>query len=161
MCAAFSTSLFLPDDDATTRLGARIATVLRAGDCLLLSGQIGAGKTHFARAVINARLAAAGLREDVPSPTFTLVQTYDDGQIEIWHADLYRLSHPDDVVELGLEDALADVISLIEWPDRLAVLPPGALWLDFGIEVTGRSVTMTSDTPDWANRLSLAEPADD
>lgn len=83
-------TLFLPDEDSTAFLGAWFADTLRAGDCLLLEGPIGAGKSHFARSFIQARL---GRVEDVPSPTFTLVQTYQ-ADVEIWHADLYRLTHP-------------------------------------------------------------------
>ena len=75
--------------EATEALASRVAPVLRPGDTLLLEGEIGAGKTHFARAVIQSRLAAAGMFEDVPSPTFALVQTYNDTVTEIWHADLY------------------------------------------------------------------------
>lgn len=115
-----SLTIDLPDDAATGRLGAWLAQHLSAGDCLLLSGQIGAGKSHLARALIRARL---GRMEDVPSPTFTLVQTYQ-ADVEIWHADLYRLSHPDELRELGLEDAFATAICLVEWPDRLGSLTP-------------------------------------
>jgi tRNA threonylcarbamoyladenosine biosynthesis protein TsaE len=110
---------------------------LRAGDCLLLEGQIGAGKSHFARAFIQARLGRA---EDVPSPTFTLVQSYQ-ADVEIWHADLYRLSHPDEVLELGLDEAFDSAICLIEWPDRLgSLLPKGAMRLRFTLEGEGRQV---------------------
>lgn len=111
--------LVLSSPDATTALARRIAPALRPGDVIFLEGPIGAGKTHFARALIAARLDAAGRIEDIPSPTFTLVQTYDDGQTEIWHADLYRLSGPAEVVELGLTDAFTTAICLVEWPDRL------------------------------------------
>ena len=86
-------SLFLPDDAATTRLGGMLASLLRTGDTVLLHGPIGAGKTHLARAIIQSRL---GRPDDVPSPSFTLVQTYTADGVDIWHADLYRLSHPDD-----------------------------------------------------------------
>ena len=128
--------LFLPDDAATTAFAARIATRLAPGDVLLLSGQIGAGKTHFSRALIQARL---GPGTEVPSPTFTLVQTYDDPTGDIWHADLYRLGHPDEVIELGLEAAFSDAICLIEWPDRLGSLcPDTALHLTFSLEGEGR-----------------------
>lgn len=113
-------TFYLPDETATARLGAWFALRLMAGDCVLLDGQIGAGKSHFARALIRARL---GRMEDVPSPTFTLVQTYD-ADPEIWHADLYRLSHPDEVRELGLEEAFDTAICLVEWPDRLGLLAP-------------------------------------
>lgn len=129
--------LHLVDADATARLGQWFAARLQAGDCLLLEGQIGAGKSHFARAFIQARLGRA---EDVPSPTFTLVQSYQ-ADVEIWHADLYRLSHPDEVLELGLEEAFDSAICLIEWPDRLgSLLPKGAMRLRFTLEGEGRRV---------------------
>jgi len=114
-------TIFLADEAATDRLAMGLAPRLRAGDCLLLHGPVGAGKSHFARALIRARLGRA---EDVPSPTFTLVQVYQDGDTEIWHADLYRLSHPDEVQELGLSDAFATAICLVEWPDRLGPMTP-------------------------------------
>jgi tRNA threonylcarbamoyladenosine biosynthesis protein TsaE len=113
-------TVYLPDALATDRLGQWFADHLTAGDCLLLSGSIGAGKSQLCRALIRARLGRA---EDVPSPTFTLVQTYL-ADVEIWHADLYRLSHPDEVMELGLEDAFSSAICLIEWPDRLGRFAP-------------------------------------
>ena len=129
--------LHLVDADATARLGQWFAARLKAGDCLLLEGQIGAGKSHFARAFIQARLGRA---EDVPSPTFTLVQSYQ-ADVEIWHADLYRLSHPDEVLELGLDEAFDSAICLIEWPDRLgSLLPKGAMRLRFSLEGEGRRV---------------------
>ena len=110
----------LATEEDTGRLGRALAAMLRAGDTLLLDGPIGAGKSHLARAIIRARL---GPDEEVPSPTFTLVQTYT-GDPDIWHADLYRLTHSDEVVELGLEDAFATAICLIEWPDRLGSTQP-------------------------------------
>jgi tRNA threonylcarbamoyl adenosine modification protein YjeE len=124
--------LLLSSPDATAALARRLAPALRAGDVIFLEGPIGAGKTHFARALIGARLEAAGRTEDIPSPTFTLVQTYDDGTAEIWHADLYRLSGPGEVVELGLTDAFGEAICLVEWPDRLDPADaPDALRLAF------------------------------
>lgn len=138
-------SIYLKDGDATDRLGAWLADHLRAGDCLLLAGPIGAGKSHLARALIRARL---GRMEDVPSPSFTLVQTYA-ADIEIWHADLYRLSHPDEVIELGLEDAFSSAICLIEWPDRLGVLAPAdAIRVTFEADGDGRRVHI--DCGGWA-----------
>jgi tRNA threonylcarbamoyl adenosine modification protein YjeE len=124
----------LPTPDATAALAAGLAPALSAGDVLLLAGEIGAGKTHFARALIRARLAAAGAPpEDIPSPTFTLVQTYAAGPVEIWHADLYRLTDPQEVEELGLLSAFDTALCLVEWPDRLGSLAPrGALYLAFG-----------------------------
>lgn len=132
-------TLHLADADTTTRLGQWFAARLQAGDCVLLEGPIGAGKSHFARALIQARLGRA---EDVPSPTFTLVQTYL-ADVEIWHADLYRLTHPNDVMELGLETAFDTAICLIEWPDRLgAHAPAGSLRLKFAAQGEGRSVAV-------------------
>lgn len=137
-------TLFLPDDAATSRLGAILAKHLRAGDTVLLHGPIGAGKTHLARALIQARL---GVAEDVPSPSFTLVQTYGADADEIWHADLYRLSHPDEVLELGLGDAFATAICLVEWPDRLGKLTPAnALRITLSDEGEGRRAVLSGET---------------
>jgi len=110
--------------EATSRFATILAEHLRPGDTVLLYGDLGSGKTHLARAIIQARLTKAGLAEDVPSPTYTLVQVYDDGASEIWHADLYRLSGPDEIAEIGLLDAFDSAICLIEWPDRLEELAP-------------------------------------
>lgn len=120
----------LPGPEATDTLARALAPHLGAGDVLALHGPIGAGKTHFARTLILARLAEHGLAEEVPSPTFTLVQTYRAGDLEIWHADLYRLTHPDEAAELGLTEAFDTALCLIEWPDRLGTdLPADALHL--------------------------------
>ena len=137
--------LDLPDADATAALGARLAGAAEAGDCLLLEGPIGAGKSHLARAFIRSRL---GRMEEVPSPTFTLVQVYEADGVEIWHTDLYRLGHPDEVWELGLDDAFRSAICLVEWPDRLgAHLPPGALHLRLEAAGDGRRAVITGGRP--------------
>lgn len=121
-------SITLGSDTETTALGQMIAPRLVPGDVILLEGPIGAGKTHFVRSVVQARLSAVGRNEDVPSPTFTLVQTYDAGDAELWHADLYRLSDPGEVLELGLDEAFETAICFVEWPDRLGeAAPPGAI----------------------------------
>ncbi len=141
----------LCDESRTADFADRLAPLLRAGDALLLSGPVGAGKSFFARALIRARLGRP--QEDVPSPTFTLVQTYDDGLCEIWHCDLYRLGHPDEAFELGLDAAFEDAICLIEWPDRLGDLaPPTALWLTFSTHGSEHQISL-SGTADWAERL--------
>jgi tRNA threonylcarbamoyladenosine biosynthesis protein TsaE len=131
---------FLSGPEATADLARALAPALGKGDVLLLSGEIGAGKTHFARALIQSLLAEP---EDVPSPTYTLVQVYPGPGFEIWHADLYRLSGPDEVPELGLEEAFCDALCLVEWPDRLPRIPPNALSLTFSPEGEGRRVVIT------------------
>ena len=119
------TLLPLATETETAALGTRLARAARVGDCILLEGPIGAGKSCLARAFIRA---LCGQEEEVPSPTFTLVQVYEANGTEIWHADLYRLTHPDEVWELGLEDAFQKAICLVEWPDRLGRhQPQGAL----------------------------------
>jgi len=105
-------------------LAVELSAHLKGGDCLLLSGPVGAGKTHFARSIIQAMMARDGLVEDVPSPTFTLVQVYETSVGEVWHTDLYRLTHVDELTELGLDDAFETAITLVEWPDRLGAARP-------------------------------------
>lgn len=156
-------SLLCATPERTAALAGAMAPRLVPGDRLWLEGPIGAGKTHFARALIQARLAAADRLEDVPSPTFTLVQTYDDGQAEIWHADLYRLTDPADCIELGLDDAFRDAITLVEWPDRL---PPdmraGGLTLRFAVAgEDARRITFETAEPEIARRLFPAGDSDD
>ena len=143
-------TLFFPLEQDTVRFAARVSKILGPGDTILLSGDIGAGKSAFSRAVIRAR---ANAEIDVPSPTFTLVQTYDIADVEIWHCDLYRLTHPDDVLELGLDDAFETAICLIEWPDRLGdTAPQNALTLHFKALENGHSVNFTPNAA-WAVRL--------
>ncbi len=127
--ACLSRPAVTPDECAA--LAARIAPHLVPGDCILLEGPIGAGKTHFARALIQARLAEP---EEIPSPTYTLIQTYQAPECEIWHCDLYRLADSGEVPELGIGEALERAICLIEWPDRLGSLRPGsALTIRFAL----------------------------
>lgn len=106
----------------TARLAAEIGARLVAGDCILLNGPVGAGKTHFARSLIQSLMETC---EDVPSPTFTLVQTYDTSAGEVWHADLYRITSPTEIEELGLTEAFHQAICLVEWPENLGELTPG------------------------------------
>lgn len=151
----------LADAEATARLGRALAPLLHPGDTLLLDGPIGTGKTHLARALIQARQRAARLPvEDVPSPSFTLVQTYEAGDAEIWHADLFRLGHAAEADELGLTDAFEDAICLIEWPERLGnAAPPDALRLRFSYAGDGREVTLLAATPRWAPLLAQLRSA--
>lgn len=117
-------NVVLADEQATLALGARIASILRPGDCIALYGDLGAGKTTFARGI----LQALGLEEEAPSPTFAIVQPYEppETRIPVWHIDLYRLEDPGEAVELGLDEARRDVAMLVEWPERLGA----GLWED-------------------------------
>jgi tRNA threonylcarbamoyl adenosine modification protein YjeE len=141
----------LPEEAATVALAEDIAACLSPGDVVALSGGLGAGKTTFARALIRA--VADDPHLDVPSPTFTLVQTYGGGRVPIAHFDLYRLSAPEELDEIGLDEALLTGAALIEWPERAGVrLPAGRLDITFEIAGDGRRVTV-SGSPDWMSRL--------
>lgn len=145
-------TLTLPTPEAMARFACLLAPHLRAGDVLLLEGPIGAGKTHFARALIQCLLDRL---EDVPSPTFTLVQTYDAPRFEIWHTDLYRLTHPDEALELGLTEAFETALCLVEWPERLGSdRPETALTLQFQVESDEtRTIAFLSADEEWRQRL--------
>ena len=106
----------------TAAIARAVAQHARVGDVIALRGDLGAGKTAFARAFLQAR---AGEEIEVPSPTFTLVQLYELASGPVWHFDCYRLKRPSEVYELGFEDALGQAIMLIEWPERLSNLLPG------------------------------------
>ncbi|WP_028913771.1 tRNA (adenosine(37)-N6)-threonylcarbamoyltransferase complex ATPase subunit type 1 TsaE [Pseudorhodobacter ferrugineus] len=154
MSATQPTSFFLADDTATTALGAVLAKVLQVGDTVLLNGPIGAGKTHLARAFIQAKL---GRLEDVPSPTFTLVQTYNADGLEVWHADLYRLSHPDEVLELGLDSAFETAICFVEWPDRLGdLVPDTALIITLSQQENGRKATFSGGREGLLSQIQVS-----
>ena len=123
--------MILTDLAATEALAARIAARLRLGDAVLLEGPLGAGKTAFARALLRAAVGDPAL--EVPSPSYTLVQSYDAPAFTLHHFDLWRLSGPSGLVELGWDDARQDVV-LVEWPDRLGELwPQGALAISFRV----------------------------
>ncbi len=140
----------LPDEAATLRFGARLAALLRRGDMLVLIGDLGAGKTTLVRGLIRS---LCGDHTDVPSPTFTLVQTYETGIGTLWHFDLYRLESPDEVRELGLEEALED-ICLIEWPEKAGhYLPKTGFELRLTFEGEGRNACLTGHGTDEQNRV--------
>ncbi len=127
--------------------------MLQGSDVILLIGDVGAGKTHFARALIQSLLDAP---EDVPSPTFTLVQTYAIAGPDIWHADLYRLTSTSEIEELGLIDAFETEICLVEWPDRLGPLTPQTaltLHLSDGDTDEARRIEASWTDPRWDSRL--------
>ena len=120
-------TLTLASEAQTHRLAAALAKLAAPGVTVLLDGPVGVGKTTLARHVILALLAQTGQVEDVPSPTFTIVQTYEAGPLEIWHADLYRLTSTAELNELGLEAAFDTAFCLVEWPDRMGKARPDAL----------------------------------
>jgi len=118
-------------------IGCQLGKLLKVGDVVTLSGDLGAGKTTLVRGLIQGILP----NEEVPSPTYTLVQSYDLPNFELWHCDLYRLKHPDEVFELGLVDVLDDVVSLIEWPDKMGEhLPQNTLPVHIEFVKDGRDV---------------------
>ncbi len=132
----------LPDAAATLAFGRRIGERLGLGDVVCLSGNLGAGKTTLARGAIEAWV---GEPEEAPSPTYTLVQTYDGERGDLWHVDLYRLKQPDDAWELGLEDAFVSAACLIEWPERLGgQLPRDRLEVELKPEGEGRTAALVA-----------------
>jgi tRNA threonylcarbamoyladenosine biosynthesis protein TsaE len=142
----------LPDEAATQALAAHISALAAPADVIALKGELGSGKTCFARAFIRAR----GYREEVPSPTFTLVQVYDLGSASVWHFDLYRLNSPEEAWELGIEEAFSEGISLIEWPERLGPLLPKRhieVGLAFGDRPGARRAVLAAGAG-WQARLA-------
>lgn len=137
-------SLPLPDEAATERLGAALAARLRPRDVVALVGGLGAGKTTLARAILRAASGQPALV--VPSPTFTLVEIYDTPAGAFWHFDLYRLEQPEQVFELGWEEARTDGIALVEWAERLGpLLPHERLTVTLSIEGEGRLATLEGE----------------
>ena len=156
---SFTLTVPLPDEAATRALGAALARHLAPGDFIALTGDLGAGKTALARALIQARFGPGGADEDVPSPTFTLVQTYETPDLLITHVDLYRLDDPEDARELGLNEALDEGAMLMEWPDKWGTLP--ATRLDIALTLMGEEVRGARLTGHgaWATRLRKLSPA--
>ena len=146
----------LPDLAATEALAAEVAALARPGDAILLDGPFGAGKTAFARAFLRAASGDAAL--EVPSPSFTLVQSYDTGRGRVHHFDLWRVGGPAALIELGWDDARADIV-LAEWPQRLGALrPPDALELRLSLlEGEARRAALWG-WPDRIGSLGLARP---
>lgn len=126
----------LPDEAATEQLGATLAARLETGDVIGLKGDLGVGKTTLARAIVRAACGDPAMI--VPSPTFTLVEVYDTPRGSFWHFDLYRLEAPEQVFELGWEEALAEGIAIVEWPERLGPLLPKHLSVTLEIDGNGR-----------------------
>ncbi len=144
----------LPDPAATDGLGARLADALEPGSVVLLYGDLGAGKSSLARAAI---LAALGEEQPVPSPTFTLVQEYETPRGRILHSDLYRLSDPAEIDELGLTEAFEQAAVLVEWPERLGdTLPPDRLEVHLAMEGEGRMAKIVATGPKGDALLAAA-----
>lgn len=142
----------LPDLAAMHAFGTRIAEQLRAGDVVALSGGLGAGKTTLARAII----AALGYEQEVPSPTFTIIETYDAPplRLQVVHADFYRLEHPDEVHELGLDDYREGAAMIAEWPDHAGGFAHEPACLSITLETVGQGRKATAQAgPDWLGRM--------
>ncbi len=147
------TAVDLPDEAATRAPAAHISGLAAPSDIIALKGDLGSGKTSFARAFIRAHGYGD---EEVPSPTFTLVQIYKTASAAIWHFDLYRLNSPEEAWELGIEEAFSEGISLIEWPERLGLLLPRRrleVALAFG-DGPGRRRACLDAGPGWKERLA-------
>ena len=133
----------------TEALGGRIAAGLDAGDAVALEGDLGAGKTTLARAI----LRALGVAEEVPSPTFTLVQVYETPRLAVRHYDLYRIERPEEMDELGLDEALAEGAALIEWPERAGDRLPGdALRVALSLAGDGRTASLSGPAK-WSTHV--------
>lgn len=136
----------LAHEQDTLGLGARLSGLLGAGDVVALTGGLGAGKTTLSRGLIKAMTDA----DEVPSPTYTLVQTYEAPTCELWHCDMYRLEQPEDAYELGLIEAFHEAVCLVEWPDKLGgLLPETALHIDIQFDGDGRKAVLSG----WGTRL--------
>lgn len=145
-----SAELTFHSEGQTADFAARLGLILEAGDTVLLTGEIGSGKSVFARAAIQSMMASKGELEDVPSPTFTLVQTYDIGSTEVWHCDLYRLGDASEIGELGLEGAFESAVVFVEWADRLGEDTPA--------DALSISLCATSKPGERCARLNWSQP---
>lgn len=146
---------YLENLQKTVEFGAKIAKISNAGDAILLYGEVGAGKTSFARGFIQA---ISETDEEITSPTFTLVQTYSlsSGKTPaktLWHCDLYRLEHEHELIELGLDEAFDDGIVLIEWAELIEKQLPNALKIKFEINGQGRNIEISGSAEIWEEKL--------
>lgn len=140
--------MILDDEEATARLGAELAARARAGDVITLSGPLGVGKTALARGF----LAALGHQGEVPSPSFSIVQPYEDLDPPVWHVDFYRIEEPSELEELGL-DAAADAVLLVEWPERAGANAwDDALALSLDFARDGDRILTAKVPPSWEGR---------
>lgn len=143
----------LADPAATEAVGAHLAEVLRPGDVVTLSGDLGAGKTSLARGL----LAALGLAEEAPSPTFAIIQPYAPPEVRlpILHVDLYRIEDPAEIAELGLDDARHEAALVVEWPERAPGRWHDALALSLAFADGGGRVLTAAVPPAWEGRWPL------
>lgn len=141
--------MILGDEEATRRAGAMLASRLRAGDIVTLTGPLGIGKTSLVRGL----LEALGHDGEVPSPSFAIVQPYDDLRPPIWHADLYRLNDPAELAELGLDSVLDDGALIVEWPERAGERAfPAALALSLAVDRNGARRLTAKVPAAWEGR---------
>ncbi|WP_404369993.1 tRNA (adenosine(37)-N6)-threonylcarbamoyltransferase complex ATPase subunit type 1 TsaE [Sphingomonas sp. MMS24-J45] len=142
--------MILADPAATEAFGARLAVLVAPGDVITLSGPLGAGKTSIARGL----LSALGLAGEAPSPSFAIVQPYEvpEVRIPVLHVDLYRIDDPEEIAELGLDEAAGDSVLLVEWPERAPGWWPDALALTLEILPDGSRRLTASVPPGWKAR---------
>ncbi|MDQ3074880.1 MAG: tRNA (adenosine(37)-N6)-threonylcarbamoyltransferase complex ATPase subunit type 1 TsaE [Pseudomonadota bacterium] len=142
--------MILADEAATRAVGAALAPSLRAGDVILLDGSLGAGKTTLVRGL----LEALGHHGEVPSPSFAIVQPYDELALPLWHVDLYRIAHPSELDELGLDGVLGDGVLVVEWPDHAGegAWPITALALSLAPDEDGARVLTATPGQGWEGR---------
>ena len=142
---------FSSAESDTIALGKKLAHIAKRGDTFALFGTLGMGKSVLARAFIQELSGAM----EVPSPTFTLLQSYEGADFEIYHFDLYRLKSPEEIFEIGMEDALYDGACLIEWPERMGVyLPRNMFRVEFQPEGEGRKISISTTSEEKRQRLA-------
>ena len=140
----------------TLELGKMLSKLLIKGDVIFLKGKIGTGKTHFARSLINSRMISENKSEEISSPTYNIINVYDNLLVPIWHVDLYRLNTSDELYELGLFSFLDEVITIIEWPEKMEKLKPKR-FLQFYFEeiddIYKRRISISFSGSNWEKLL--------
>lgn len=145
---------FSPDEASTVIFGRKLAQMAKQGDVFALFGTLGMGKSVLARAFIQSLTGA----EEVPSPTFTLVQSYDAPDFEIFHYDLYRIKSPEEIFEIGMEEAVYQGVSLIEWPEMMGgYLPRNCFRVEITPQKDGRKITISTASEEKRQRLAELE----